>query len=54
MASFVPDKQKKFIAHIRKMVEKQKKKKKQVKEKGDRGQEDSKKRSKPRYVMQPV
>ncbi len=51
VAGFVSDKHKKFIAHIRKIVEKQKKKKKQVKEKGDdKGQEDSKKRYKPRWI----
>ncbi len=47
VASFVPDKLKNFIAHIRKMVERQKKKKKQARENGDK-EDDAKKYFKPR------
>ena len=51
VASFVPAKHKKFVAHIRKSVERQKRKKKQAKEAGDEKEDgDGVKSHKPRWV----
>ena len=52
IVNFVPDKHKKLISHIRKMVDRQRKKKKQSKEKNDVAEEDGQERKshKPRFV----